>query len=145
MKRARRVTAVLLPTLLLAGCAGSDPLGSELTTAAQESAGGTFELADLGAADGSSFLVVCPYESTDSVHERLGFTWPDAPDYAQDDGHQTIALLDDGRVRSSTELPRDAVDFCSVGGWEVLATSAVLEVSDAADPLTVTRSETRTR
>lgn len=145
MKRARRVTAVLLPTLLLAGCAGSDPLGSELTTAAQESAGGTFELAGLEAADGSSFLIICPYESTDSVHERLGFTWPDAPDYAQDDDHQTIALLDDGRVLSSTELPRDIVDFCSADSWQVLPTSTVLEVSASSDPLTIARSGTRTR
>lgn len=137
MKHDRRIIAVLLPTFLLAGCAGSDPLASELTTAARESAGGTFALADLDAVTGSSFLVVCPYESTDSVHERLGFTWPDAPDYAQDDGHQTIALVDDGRVQSSTELPRDTIDFCSDGIWGVLPTSTVLEVSDSTDPLTI--------
>lgn len=138
MTNARWTTAVVASTLLLAGCSGAGSLASDLTATVDASAGGSFALADVAGVEGSGFLVVCPYESTDSIEERLGFAWDGAPDYSLADDRQTIAVIDAGEVSSSVELARAEVDFCSAGSWAVLPLDTRLAVSDSGDPVRVT-------
>jgi hypothetical protein len=145
MNPAPRIATITLSVLLLAGCSAepssSSSFESEVTTAAGDSAGGSFALSEIAGVTASSFLVVCPYESEASIEERLGFAWSEAPDYARSGGRQTIALVDDGEVGSSIELPRDRVDFCSAGLWEPLPTDAPLGVSASSEPLRITAGD----
>ncbi len=133
-----RVTAIaLLSTLALAGCTQGS-LESELASTISASVGETFALSDLKEVRGSSFLVICPYESKRSVEDRLGFRWPEAPDYSQTDDRMTIAVIDDGRVVDSAELSRASIDFCSIDSWKVRSTDTELAVSVSRDPVHVT-------
>ncbi|MFW2512670.1 hypothetical protein ACNI3K_02725 [Demequina sp. SO4-13] len=138
MVNRRRTAAALLPTLLLAGCATTGLLESELKTAIRGSAGGSFALSEVEGVDGSSFLVICPYESTELIESRLNFAWSDAPDYSKADDRQTIAVISDGEVASATEISRDTIDFCSAGPWEVLFVETELAVSGSTDTAQVT-------
>ena len=122
------MASLLIPLALLAGCSSSPSLGEQIEKGVG-AAGESFSLADVASADATSFLVVCPYDSQQSVSDRLGFTWADAPDLSQDDSRQVVALLDDLSVVSSAELPRDTVDFCSSDSWEVLPVDTELRVS----------------
>jgi hypothetical protein len=142
MNSAPRVATILLSTLLLSGCAsGADgPSGraADVTSAALEATGTTFALSDLDTVRGDEFLVLCPYESPEAAEDRLGFAWPDAPDYSQDDSRQSIAFVADGEIESAIELSREDVDFCSDGPWNLLPVSTELTVSDTRDPVSIT-------
>jgi len=136
MRARLALAAVLGASLALAGCSASPSFESELRSAVSTS-GDTIQLSSLDTADGTSFLVVCPYESTDSVSERLGFDWPEAPDYSQVDDRQTVAIIDGGSVVSHAELSRTDADFCSVE-WDVLSTDEPLTVDRSRDVVTIT-------
>jgi len=124
-------------SLLLAGCSGASSLESELI-AAVEVSDGSLVISALPSVSGSSFLIVCPYESADSVDDRLGFTWADAPDYSQSDDRQSLVIIDGGRVVTHLVLARDRVDFCSGEPWRPLLTDMELLVSPSSTPIAVT-------
>lgn len=136
-----RAAATALVLLALAGCASagsSDPadVGGQLR-AALDDGQSALVLSSLDAADGDEFLVVCPYESTGSVDERLGFAWDDAPDYSRTDDRQTLAFIRAGEVSSHAELSRDEVDFCSGGPWDALPIDSSLPVTRTGDVVRV--------
>jgi len=122
------MASLLIPLALLVGCSPSPSLREQIERGIG-AAGESYSLADVASADATSFLVVCPYDSQQSVNDRLGFTWADAPDLSQDDDRQVIALIDDRSVVSSAELSRDTVDFCSSDSWDVLPVDTELSVS----------------
>lgn len=80
--------------------------------------------------------MVCPYETVESVHERLRADWAGVPDIHATDAVQVLLILDDSRgVVSSVTFSRTKVDFCSEGRlWEVMSTDAELRVLDAGTP-----------
>jgi len=117
-------------SVVLAGC--SVDSGWQLEQAIIEAGEGGFTLSAVDAIDADAYLVICPYESKDSVQQRLGVEWPAAPDYSDVDDKQTIAFVSDGEVASHVELSRDDVDFCVTGDWPELPVGAELEL--AASP-----------
>ncbi|KQQ93960.1 hypothetical protein ASF62_07250 [Leifsonia sp. Leaf325] len=123
-------------SFMLAGCTIAPSWESELNTALRES-DGTIALSSLSAIDGSSFLVVCPYESVGSISDRLGFRWAGAPDYSDRDDRQTIAIVGDEEITSHVEIARDEVDFCSDTEWKVLPLDTSLTVTRSADAILV--------
>ncbi len=143
MKTSGCATLAPLTVLLLAGCAAPSggSLGADISAVATDSAGRSFALADVDDAPGDDFLVVCPYETTESVGERLGFEWPDAPDHSRSDDRQTVAFVADGAVVEAVELGRDTVDFCSTGEWALLPVDAELQASADGEPVRVTEVE----
>ncbi|MET1015684.1 hypothetical protein [Orlajensenia leifsoniae] len=130
------VVVIAASSLLLAGCTTAPSWQSELNTALRES-DGTVALSSLSEIEGSTFLVVCPYESVGSISDRLGFTWAGAPDYSNRDDRQTVAVVGDGEVTSHAEIPRDEVDFCSDTEWKVLPLDTSLTVTRSADAILV--------
>lgn len=136
MRKAPAV-AIMLSLALLAGCTGTGSLESEIRSAVDRAEGGELVLSSLDAVDGTEFTVVCPYESRSSVDERLGFAWSEAPDYAQADDRQTVAVVRDGTVVSSAELARDSIDFCSDEPWPLAPIDTPLAVTRSGDLLTV--------
>ena len=132
----RLVAVIAASSFMLAGCAIAPSWESELNTALRES-DGTIALSSLSAIEGSSFLVVCPYESVESISDRLGFTWAGAPDYSSRDDRQTVAIVGDQEVTSHAEIPRDEVDFCSDTDWRVLPVDTSLTVTRSADLIVV--------
>ncbi|KQX07997.1 MULTISPECIES: hypothetical protein [unclassified Leifsonia] len=136
MKNLPRAVAIAASSFLLAGCAIAPSWESELTTAL-EGADDSIALSSVRGIDGSAFLVVCPYESVESITDRLGFTWPGAPDYSTRDDRQTIAIVGDEEVTSSAEIPRDKVDFCSATAWKALPLDTSLTVTRSADVVLV--------
>jgi hypothetical protein len=127
-RRTRAAVIVLSSALLLVGCAGAADPGSAVEDAAEAAAGGSFALSEVDGVDGSDFLVVCPYESPESVEERTGISWS-GPDRSEDEGVQTLVVLDGGEVESTSGLGRDRVDFCSGDRWEPLPLDTRLTVS----------------
>ena len=126
----RRAGAVLLSVLLLAGCTPTSSTGAAVETAVADAAGGTFALSDVAGITGSAFLVVCPYETEESVEARLGADWNDFRP-SGDEGSQTIAVLDGGQVEP-IELGRDSVDFCSAAApWALLPLDTRLAVTES--------------
>ena len=117
-----------MPLALLAGCASSAPLGEQIEQGVA-AAGDSFSLAEVASVEGTSFLVLCPYDSEESVNERLGFVWSGSPDLSRDDSRQTIAVVDDGAVVQSAELSRGSVDLCAGEPWELQPVTAVLPVT----------------
>jgi hypothetical protein len=133
--RTRTATALLttgLTILLLAGCEPTpdSASASAVQDAVAEAAGGSFSLSDVEGISGSSFLVVCPYETEESVSERLGTGW-DRTDASDDEGVQTIAVLDGDAVESRIVLERDPADFCSGDRWHLLPLDTRLAVSES--------------
>lgn len=128
MRHIARIAPLLIPLALLAGCASAPALAGQIEEGVA-AAGETFSLADVASVDGTSFLVLCPYDSADSVTERLGFIWSGAPDLTQDDRRQAIAVVDEGAVTSSAQLSRDTVDFCGEGPWQLLPVDSPLTVT----------------
>lgn len=128
MKKNVGMVSLLIPLALLVGCSSSPSLGERIEKGV-DAGDESFALAEVAPADATSFLVVCPYDSKQSVNDRLGFTWTDAPDLSQNDDRQVIALIEDRTVVSSAELSRDIVDFCSSDSWEVLPLDTELSVS----------------
>jgi len=124
---------MLVPALLLAGCAGVPSLQAEVKTALIDARDDSIVLDSLDSVNGTDFLVVCPYESESSIADRLGFTWDDAPDYSQVDDRQTIAIVNEGRVVNQAELSRADADFCSDGEWGLLPTSTELRVTRSGE------------
>ncbi|PPG14153.1 hypothetical protein C5C74_14040 [Rathayibacter sp. AY1E8] len=129
-RRTRAAAVVLSSALLLVGCAGAADPGPAVEDAAEAAAGGSFALAEVDGVDGSDFLVVCPYESPESVEERTGISWS-GPDRSEDEGMQTLVVLDGGEVVTTSGLDRDRVDFCSGDRWEPLPLDTRLAVSGA--------------
>ena len=137
-RRTRAAAVVLSSALLLVGCTGAadpgpaveDAPGPAVEDAAEAAAGGSFALAEVDGVDGSDFLVVCPYESPESVEERTGISWS-GPDRSEDEGVQTLVVLDGGEVVSTSGLDRDRADFCSGDRWEPLPLDTRLAVSGA--------------
>ena len=136
MKKIYAILPVSLCVLLLAGCSAGSGLASEVETAAEQ-ADATLALSTVATDDVTEFLVVCPYESKESVTDRLGFDWNDAPDYALVDDRQTIAFITDGRVSARAELSRGKVDFCRTGQWTVLPVDASLGVTRSGEVTSV--------
>lgn len=122
------VATIALAALTLVGCSAAPTLETALVTSVAAAEGGPFTLSSVDEVTGEAFLVVCPYESKESVEERLGFAWPDAPDYAQADDRQTVAVIRGDEVLSSAELDRNEVDFCAAGSWTVLPVASELTV-----------------
>ncbi|PPH44141.1 hypothetical protein C5D09_14035 [Rathayibacter sp. AY1C9] len=129
-RRTRAAAVVLSSALLLVGCAGAADPGPAVEDAAEAAEGGSFALAEVDGVDGSDFLVVCPYESPESVEERTGISWS-GPDRSEDEGVQTLVVLDGGEVVSTSGLDRDRADFCSGDRWEPLPLDTRLAVSGA--------------
>ncbi|PPF39285.1 hypothetical protein C5B93_04380 [Rathayibacter sp. AY1A2] len=129
-RRTRAAAVVLSSALLLVGCAGAADPGPAVEDAAEAAAGGSFALAEVDGVDGSDFLVVCPYESPESVEERTGISWS-GPDRSEDEGMQTLVVLDGGEVVTTSGLDRDRADFCSGDRWEPLPLDTRLAVSGA--------------
>ena len=134
MKKPALTTAAILSVslLTLAGCAQESGLSNSIERAADE-ADTTLVLSSLASDDVTDFLVVCPYESPDSVADRLGFAWSGGPDYRDIEDKQTIAFIDGDGITSSAELSRTAVDFCGSDQWEVTPIDTPLTVTHAAD------------
>ncbi|PPG92831.1 hypothetical protein C5C39_02140 [Rathayibacter sp. AY1F3] len=129
-RRTRAAAVVLSSALLLVGCARAADPGPAVEDAAEAAAGGSFALAEVDGVDGSDFLVVCPYESPESVEERTGISWS-GPDRSEDEGVQTLVVLDGGEVVTTSGLDRDRADFCSGDRWEPLPLDTRLAVSGA--------------
>jgi hypothetical protein len=137
MTRARRravrgfgaAGAVALAVFALSWCSSAPNLKTELQAAVAGSSDAPFRLSSLDAAKGSNFLVVCPYESTASVEERLGFEWNDAPDYSDADDLQAIIEVEGDDVVSRTEFRRDEIDFCAGDDWELIPVDTALALS----------------
>jgi len=138
MKKPALTTAAILSVslLTLAGCAQASGLSSSIERAAGE-ADTTLVLSSLTSDDVTDFLVVCPYESADSVADRLGFAWPDGPDYEKNDDRQTIAFIDGDGIASHAELSRADVDFCGSGQWQATPVETPLTVSRTADGIQI--------
>ena len=136
MRKLYLATAVALTGLLLAGCSAGSASPNSIQRAI-EAADTSLVLSDLAPDNVTGFLIVCPYESADSVADRLGFTWSDAPDYSTVDGRQTIAFVDHDQVASHAELSRDDVDFCGSDQWDVLPIETALTVSHTADAIQI--------
>lgn len=128
--------AVAASVLVLAGCTAVSPLAADLRAAVDASTG-SLVIGTLDSVDGTDFLVVCPYETDESITARLGFEWADAPDYAQRDDRQTVAIIRDGGVVASAELERSVVDFCATGDWPVLDVDTELALDRTVDPARV--------
>jgi hypothetical protein len=131
------VASIALAALTLAGCSAAPTLETALVTSVAAAEGGSFTLSSVDEVTGEAFLVVCPYESKESVEERLGFAWRDAPDYAQTDDRQTVATISGNEVLSSSELDRSEVDFCAAGSWSVLPVDSELTVEKSGDTVQV--------
>ena len=123
------IAALAVSLVAATGCSTAPALETGLRAAAAE--GENFALSSIDSADGDAFLVVCPYESKESVSDRLGFAWTSAPDYAQSDDRQTVAIIGDGAVTSQAELARTEVDFCGSEPWELLPLETELTVTRA--------------
>ena len=132
-----RILPIAAGALVLAGCSASASFEAELTAAVAESKG-SLVLSSLPAVDGSSFLVVCPYDSAASIAERLGFAWADAPDVSQDDGRQTVVIIEGDEVTSHVELSRGEIDFCAGEEWAALPTDTRLTVTRTEDAAVIT-------
>ena len=141
MKKLPLTTAAILSVslLTLSGCAQASGLSSSIEQAADE-ADTTLVLSSLASDDVTDFLVVCPYESPDSVADRLGFAWSGGPDYTDIEDKQTIAFIDGDGIASSAELSRTAVDFCGSGQWEATPIDTPLTVTRTADIVQVRES-----
>jgi hypothetical protein len=130
---AAATAAALLLGATLSACTSAPSLEAELVTTVEASGAADFSLASLDSVTGSSFLIVCPYDSMRSVEDRLGFAWDDAPDYSQSDDAQTVVVVDGAEVVSQTELARDEIDFCSEeAAWTLLPTDTPLEPTSFA-------------
>jgi len=140
MKKMFATTSVIVMGLLLAGCSGTSGLSSSIERAIDQS-DTTLELSSLVSGDVTGFLVVCPYESRDSVADRLGFDWPDGPDYAAVEDRQTIAFIEDDTITSQAELSRHEIDFCGSGKWEVLPVDTTLAVARSGGSTRISTAE----
>ena len=140
MRKLRLAAVALLPAIALAGCATAVPFHAELEKTISQSEGGSFRLSDLADAEGTHFLVACPYESPSSIEARLGFAWADAPDYSAADDKQTVVITDGKTVVSRAELDRDSADFCVGDRWSLLPVDSVLRVTRTSDSLVVAAS-----
>ena len=129
--------SLMAPLGLLIGCSSPVDLQAQLENAAAD---GSFALSQLDSVDGSSFLVICPYDSAASVDERLGFAWTDAPNLTEDDGSQVVVIVDRGEVISHEQLARDEIDFCSGDQWPVLPTTTELTATTSGGTVQVGRS-----
>jgi len=141
MKKALGTASIVLASLTLAACTAAPSLESQLRAAVTAPTAETLMLSSLDAADGESFLVVCPYESKESVDDRLGFSWKHAPDYSKVDDRQTVAVIDNGAVVAHAEFGRGEVDFCTTDEWAVLPTGTELTVSRTAENVVVTKRQ----
>ena len=141
MKTRITVATFALAALSLAGCSTASTFETAIVASVSAAEGGPFTLSSLDEVKGEAFLVVCPYESQESVDERLGFSWRDAPDYAQSDDRQTVAIIRGDDVVSSAELDRIDVDFCGAGSWTLLPVTSELAVEKSGDTIQVSPSD----
>ena len=141
MKIRLTVATFALAASTLAGCSVAPTFETAIVASVAAAEGGLFTLSSLDEVKGEAFLVVCPYESPESVDERLGFSWRDAPDYAQSDDRQTVAIIRDDEVVSSAELDRMDVDFCAAGSWTLLPVTSELAVEKSGDTIQVSPSD----
>lgn len=133
MKLAPTTASILSVSLLaLSGCAQAPGLPSSIERAADE-ADTTLVLSSVASDDVTDFLVVCPYESPNSVADRLGFAWSSGPQYTDIEDKQTIAFINGDGIASHVELSRAAVDFCGSDQWEVTPIDTPLTVTHTAD------------
>ena len=141
MKTRLTVATFTLAAFTLAGCSTASTFETAIVTSVAAAEGGPFTLSSVGEVKGEAFLVVCPYESQQSVNERLGFSWRDAPDYAQADDRQTVAIIRGDEVVSSAALDRSEVDFCTGDSWAVLPTTAQLTVEMSGSAIHVSPAD----
>ncbi|QJU55377.1 hypothetical protein SCB71_20360 [Herbiconiux sp. KACC 21604] len=141
MRRARGIglAVLLIATLSCAGCGTDRGFDDQVIAVLQDTGRSRLTIRELGAPAGGEFLVVCPYETADSVEQRLGFVWSDAPDLRETDALQALITLDeDHDVASFTTFSRSRVDFCSEGRmWNLVPNEEELEVVDSSTTLEV--------
>jgi hypothetical protein len=87
-------------------------------------------LSEADGIEGRAFLVICPYESVESIEDRLGIDW-NVSDSSENEGVQTIAILNDSETVTTIELSRASVDFCSAGRWGLLPLDTRLAVAES--------------
>ncbi|GGM35285.1 hypothetical protein [Microbacterium saperdae] len=115
-------TTTIALTVTLTGCTSNDSdlaaqvLDAIPTTSATQV---TLELAEIRPGGWDSYLVVCPYETLESVNERLGFTWDDGPDLTLDDAHQILVLTDADAIEEYATLDRNRIDLCTTEQWSL--------------------------
>jgi len=68
--------------IVLAACSSAS---DDLVEAIEATGGPDVSLAEAFDTDADSYLFLCPYESRDAMEDRLGFDWPEAPDYSDQD------------------------------------------------------------
>lgn len=106
--------------LILAGCAvligvavaGCSSASDQLVASIEAADAQSVSLADVYDSTADSYLFLCPYESRYAMEDRLGFAWPDAPDYSMQDHKQGIALVT-GKEVDLIELSLSEVDLCT--------------------------------
>ncbi|MDO9395559.1 MAG: hypothetical protein Q7T71_03330 [Herbiconiux sp.] len=119
---------------LMTGCSAGTDFPVRLLEELQLPGSGPLVLGGLVEPTSAQFLVVCPGDSSDSVRERIGFDWRDAPDFAGVVSAQMVVQVSDGRVIASDEMDRTPIDFCrGASAWPLLPVSSVLTVTEIDD------------
>lgn len=125
--------ATLALAVALTGCAstGNDLAGQVLDAVPDVSdTDTTLELAEIHPGDWDSYLVICPYETPESVNDRLGFTWNDTPDLTLKDSQQVLVLTSAGTVEETAILDRDRLDLCATSPWPLTDKTTPITLSN---------------